>query len=200
MKTFRGMILIVDSLIVVVGAVLAVSFHLVPDWTAEVVPIWATPSRLPVAGIVAIAVHLVYLCSEVVHHAEKRRFIPITGDSGGIRISIQAVEESLERTLMMLRQVRSIRVKVFVPGAGSKTPIRVFARGTLWDDPALSSTTLRAQQLLKERFLEMVEIEPEPTFELQWDNFKQRSVSKKQKVKEKVSDTLFRGPQYPVHQ
>lgn len=199
MNALRTIMLAIDGLVVSALGLLAVAGVLNPPWTLDIVTRLATPMALLVVGISALVLHGVYVSAELVHRSETRRYIPVNNERGAIHIALGALEESLERSLKTLREVAEVRVRVRVPSSTrSKDRIRVQAFGALWEDLVDSNTTLRAQQLLRERFLDIVEVEPEPIFEITWTHIRPRRPSKKKRVKEKVTDTVFRGPQYPI--
>jgi len=199
MKTFRMIVWSLNWMVAVVCGFIGIIWYL--DDEITVLP---AASYHPEGGLllflVALVTVLVNVSYIVIWHVQGyplRTHIPVKGGDRNITVSLDALRKSLERTLKGEPEVHSVHVELTHDPKKARIT-HVLASGAMWDGPDVLRTTLKIRNLLRRRFLEIVDPEEEPEFEVRLDRF--RFVGKRKGFRERIDriKETFRGPQYPI--
>lgn len=197
MKVFHGILFTLDALVVVCLGLAALVRNQAPDWfTSLDLSVMTRPTFLLTFGLCAIVLHLGWVCAWLVLHSERRRYITAGRADGPVYVAVSAIEEALERSLQTLREVSRIRVRI-TPGQATSDPVTIGVQGVLWDDIDMTGATVRARELVEQRYGEIVPGDTDPVIKLHWEKLRPRQ-RRKPKVKKGDTRPPFRGPQYPV--
>ena len=150
--------------------------------------------------LVAVTTVLLNVSYLVVRHVQgypMRTHVPVRGPESNITVSLYALRNALIRRLKREPEVHDVDVEL-THDRKSRRVTQIRARGTIWDGPDVLQTTLKMQEVLRKRFLDIVEPEEEPKFEVRLDSF--RFVKKQKGFRERIDriKESFRGPQYPI--
>jgi len=159
---------------------------------------------------IAVAMVAVFLLNAMAFFALLRppryqNYISYRNPKGKMVISISALQEALVRALLNQPGVHDMRVHILVPkekGKKKKKPIRVLASGTLWEAEDILTTQTRLQNLLEQRFSEILRTDEKVEYDVRLERFRFEKPSKKvpPEQQEDIYETRFRGPQYPINE
>ena len=110
-----------------------------------------------IASIAAGSVLLLVPAAILLRWYAGRRYareISYTTENGRVAVSLIAIEEALTRAIEQEEVVRKVQVRVYEDRV--KRAVVVEAALTLWDDGDVSSVNLRCQQLMRQRFAELM--------------------------------------------
>ncbi|MFH0962828.1 MAG: hypothetical protein V2A58_02325 [Planctomycetota bacterium] len=123
----------------------------------------------------------------------RKHHIEFETSKGKILVGLNALSEVLARTLMEDRNVRSAAVTILNAQKAGR-PLRIHAQVEIYERGDLLSLQKYLQDLLEERFRDMLVIGRDVRYDVELVRIKPKAKDAKQGGDEE----LFHGPQYPV--
>lgn len=144
-------------------------------------------------GVALLALALLWLVWSV-RAAVRSDHIAFETARGRILVTLSALQDSLERTLIEENTVHDARVIILDADKRIK-PLRVLAQVVIYERHDVVGLQKHLQGQLEERFNEMMTLERDVRFDVELVRIRTRG-----RVKKGAADTgdYFRGPQYPV--
>jgi len=124
-----------------------------------------------------------------------KRNVIFTNERGQIKVSVRSLEKTLARAVSAMKEVEAADVRIKVRAAG-KSPIRITSYVKITECPDLISVQSRIQQLLENRFNEMLTTAQEKRFNVVITGLKVPSREEVESGRSLPED--FSGPQFPV--
>jgi hypothetical protein len=199
MKTFRAFVWSLNWVVAVTCGFVGIMWFLDNEVyflpLASEYPGWGLVLFL--VAVITVVLNISYVVVRHVQGYAMRTHIPVKGPDGSITVSLDALQKALVRALSDQPEVHSVELEL-THDPKKRAVTRVRAIGTIWEGPDALQTTVKMQNVLRRRFLEIVEPEEEPEFEVRLDRF--RYVRTRRKFRERVDriKETFRGPQYPI--
>ncbi|MDP6506974.1 MAG: hypothetical protein QF886_25335, partial [Planctomycetota bacterium] len=131
-------------------------------------------------------------------------FIEFSDESGGFRIAVKALEQSLARTVRDLEEVYEMRVNVRAAEGKENSPeVHIVAHGAVFDNYNLHEVRDRIRLTLKNHFQSILQVEEDVQFDVHLERIippDKKSASPpggNEEVREPIEFPVT-GPKYPV--
>ena len=149
-------------------------------------------ASLVIFGFVLIALDLLWVWLGL--KGRSSRPVAFKSKRGDIFVTAGALEEALAKTAKGHADVADVRVRVRVP-ARKRAQIKVATTVVLWDRPQVINAQWSIQELLEERFREIISSEQPVRFDVTLRRLKTRGKGAEPVVEDAPA---FTGPEYPV--